>query len=241
MIRANKLKGFILIISTLAIAAASFFLPQLILSIQDNQIFGRSQMVEVEEIGLSLVSNLSKLDKLRFAGESSASTIELETGRYMDSDDADLCFRYIISGLGYYTGAWDIAVEDQKGLLTLESHSVALNIDSSGSSMVVWTLDYSFDGGSVRVELDDETGLLLGGRCVFDNFTGELEEWGYDPYSMDITDFVYSLADMYYTNQELGYFDVFIADGNFGIITVTDGVYSYELRVRLVGSSIILN
>lgn len=240
MIRANKLKGFILIISTLAIAAASFFLPQLILSIQDNQIFGRSQMVEVEEIGLSLVSNLSKLDKLRFAGESSASTIELETGRYMDSDDADLCFRYIISGLGYYTGAWDIAVEDQKGLLTLESHSVALNIDSSGSSMVVWTLDYSFDGGSVRVELDDETGLLLGGRCVFDNMK-ELEEWGYDLYSMDITEFVYSLADVYYMNQDLGYFDVFFADGNFGIITVTDGVYSYELRVRLVGSSIILN
>ena len=240
MIRANKLKGFILIISTLAIAAASFFLPQLILSMQDNQLFGGAQMVEVEEIGLSLVSNLSKLDKLRFAGEYSASTIELETGRYMDSDDADLCFRYIISGMGYYTELWDIEVEDPNGLLTLESSSVALNIDSNGSSMVVWTLDYTFDGGTVEVDLDDETGLLLGGRCVFDN-TKELEEWGYDLYSMDITEFVYSLADVYYMNQDLGYFDVFFADENSGIITVTDGVYSYELRIRFVGSAIILN
>ncbi len=240
MIRANKLKGFILIISTLAIAAASFFLPQLILSMQDNQLFGGAQMVEVEEIGLSLVSNLSKLDKLRFAGEYSASTIELETGRYMDSDDADLCFRYIISGMGYYTELWDIEVEDPNGLLTLESSSVALNIDSNGSSMVVWTLDYTFDGGTVEVDLDDETGLLLGGRCVFDNMK-ELEEWGYDLYSMDITEFVYSLADVYYMNQDLGYFDVFFADENSGIITVTDGVYSYELRIRFVGSAIILN
>ena len=241
MIRANRLKGLILIISTLAIAAASFFLPQLILSIQDSRLFGGAQMVEVEEIGLSLVSNLSKLDKLRFAGEYSASTIELETGRYMDSDDADLCFRYIISGMGFFSGLWDIEAEDPEGLLTLESSSVALNIDSSGSSMVVWTLDYSFDGGRVQVELDDETGLLLGGRCVFDS-EDALEEWGYDPYySTDISGFVYSIADVYYMNQDLGYYDVFFADENSGIITVTDGVYSYELRVRFVGSAIILN
>ena len=58
---------------------------------------------------------------------------------------------------------------------------------------------------------------------------------------MDITEFVYSLADVYYMNQDLGYFDVLFADENSGIITVTDGVYSYELRIRFVGSAIILN
>ena len=127
MTHSNRIKNLILLISAASVVIISFFLPQLILTLQDKNYSRGYEQVQVDDIGLSLISDLSPIEKLSFAAQP-ASTVELETGRYLDADSADQIVLSFFEVIGLYSGLWDSTSIYYDGSFFLESSFVGLNM-----------------------------------------------------------------------------------------------------------------
>ena len=230
MTHSNRIKNLILLISAASVVIISFFLPQLILTLQDKNYSRGYEQVQVDDIGLSLISDLSPIEKLSFAAQP-ASTVELETGRYLDADSADQIVLSFFEVIGLYSGLWDSTSIYYDGSFFLESSFVGLNMDSQGRSMIIWELSYSFDYGSFQIRLDDETGLILGCSGTFsdDLWTayGTLQDTFFE-----LVFYAYADSYLYYTGN-LNYYEILSVDENTAYISLTDGSETYDIPVYM--------
>ncbi len=242
MTNSNRFKNIIFIISAAAVVTISFFLPQLILTLQDKNYYGGYEQMQVDDIGLSLISDLTPIEKLSFAAQP-VSTVELEAGRYLDIDSANQIVMSFLDDISLYSGLWDFTAVYCQDELIPESASVGLNMDSQGKSMIIWDLSYTFEYGSFQIRLDDETGLILGCSGTFsddlwlaygETYYGESEDFFLSPV-------LNAYASYLYYAGELSYYEMSSVDENTICISLTDGTEVYGVMFYTDGSFFEIN
>ncbi len=131
----------------------SLFLPGTVLALKDLSLSRSTESVAVDEVQLSLLTQLDNVGKLRLAGDSLAASIPLEAGRVLTGDEAVKCAIRAQQAMGIYLG-------DERS----SSVSPRLAISDGGESMVLWdvSLIWPDSGFTGRYLIDDETGALLG-------------------------------------------------------------------------------
>lgn len=131
----------------------SLFLPGTVLALRDLSLSRSTESVAVDEVQLSLLTQLDNVGKLRLAGDSLAASIPLEAGRVLTGDEAVKCAIRAQQAMGIYLG-------DERS----SSVSPRLTISDGGESMVLWdvSLIWPDSGFTGRYLIDDETGALLG-------------------------------------------------------------------------------
>lgn len=131
----------------------SLFLPGTVLALKDLSLSRSTESVAVDEVQLSLLTQLDNVGKLRLAGDSLAASIPLEAGRVLTGDEAVKCAIRAQQAMGIYLG-------DERS----SSVSPRLTISDGGESMVLWdvSLIWPDSGFTGRYLIDDETGALLG-------------------------------------------------------------------------------
>lgn len=133
-----------------ALLAVSFVLPGAVLALRDSAIESRAETVTMDEAELSLVYSLTAEEKLRLAGDSAAAIIPLEDGVVMDRQSVEHAAMRTANELGP-DADW-----------VCGEPAPRLAVGSDGRSLVLWETVLTSDAGTVRLRLDDETGVLLG-------------------------------------------------------------------------------
>ena len=137
------------------ICAAGFLLPGTVLSLRDAAVSKRVETVDVEEVELKLVSELSDAEKLKLVGTETAARVPLKSGRELDGETAAKNVSKYIAEMGNGSAGYDVS----------ETEPV-LYVGFDGSSIVVWEVALEDSYSKIRALVDDETGHLLGYRLA---------------------------------------------------------------------------
>ena len=232
-------KLWLLSTAVLLIAAGSFLRPPALFALQDRGIAKEASEVPMDEVDLSLISELAMVDKLALAADAAATTIELENGFGRDSDGVrdDLLEAFAYAGidageLGFYR------------LITRPY----LVMDGDNRSIVLWTIQMQGDLLRLTAKVDDETGKILAFELTIREDDPE-----YDSYSKSETEsdknavhprptigeeIFYRVASMYIIEYlELGWITMTMdgADTMLAHIPAGDGLY--PLPITLVSGS----
>ena len=240
MTKDGNRKTAVTVIVAVCVIVVSFFLPQLILALEDHRLMNGSQLEPVNDVGLNLVTGLTPLEKLSIANNITAS-IDIEQGRILDGDSADSTARTFLEEMGEASGLW---VPEDIDELSLVDVSPSLNMDDNGNTMIIWTAAYSMGYLRIQVQVDDETGLIL-------NITGAIGQM--------IADANQQALESYYTSDLIvsllsDYISYYLYDtyriSNYGVSTygpfsgslfLTDGLGEYDLDIYYDGTKFIMN
>lgn len=148
-----KHKTVIISLITVLLCAVSYFLPGAVLAVRDRALVSSSQVEYVDEVQLSLLSDLSTPQKLAVAGDPAATSIRLSSGRNLTEEEA----RETADGIAVELCLLDKEPEDFTVTLTPE-----LRVASDDSALLTWTAAYSSDTMDAAIVFDDELGQCLG-------------------------------------------------------------------------------
>lgn len=162
----NK-RVIIAVVLTALTAAACFFLPAIALRIQDLRLSGSVGTASMDEADLSLFSNLTTVQKMLLIS-SQASRVTLDTGRFMDTEQAAEAASSALLSIGI--------IADELTSSQPECRA-SLLVGEDDSSIVLWTVRFSEQTFDITLILDDETGMILGFRFygIVPFFSSEIE------------------------------------------------------------------
>jgi len=154
----KKSKIIIIFIVTFLVLAVSFVFPSIFFKWQDSKLYNAADLADVNELSLSLSSEMSLLEKAELVCNYDSS-VELDTGRFMNSEQA--------------IASADAEIESLAKSLYIDISEVKRNVVScyptlnSGSnheknnSVILWHITYDLDTASLYLGTDDETGKIL--------------------------------------------------------------------------------
>ena len=148
----RKTKVWLLSLAVLLIAAGSFLLPPVLFALQDRADAREADQVPMDEVDLSLISELTLVDKLTLAGDPSVSAIELSSGFGRDIDGVrdGLFETFALAGI-------DPADLDP---FTFTARPI-LVINDREQSMILWAVQIQGPLLRLNAKMDDETGKVL--------------------------------------------------------------------------------
>lgn len=201
----KKLRSYILIASAFIIAVLGLMLPSVILHIQDIRLEKTVDVFEIDEVDLTLLSNLSTVQKLVLTS-SSTQTISLDTGRFMNEEEAVNASNEVLTLFG-------MSSTDIDGI-TPEC-SVCLKSDNDGQSIVLWDITYTSDDFTLTISLDDETGLMLALEIHRSPADTDSSIYTDSYYGTAVSDVLYNCTEIYFLKYlGLDYIDPPVIDGN---------------------------
>ncbi len=189
----KRVKTISIIALTALVVVSGYFMPQVVLILQDKHLQETPELVLMEEVDLNLFPELTLLEKLELVSETTGSSgvgnvLTLESGKYMNEEKvartAILEFSALLESMCGYSliGTW---------IWDLEPDLTAKLLSFDDNSLFVWQVDYlSAPDLCLSIILDDETGTILGltasGSMVAD-YVAELTGYYYDSHA-DLTD-----------------------------------------------------
>lgn len=209
----KRLRTYILIIAAVIIAAAGFMLPSVILGIQDSRLHSAVETFEIDEVDLSLFSNLSVSEKLVLTSSGGGQEVSLETGRFMDKDGA-------VAAAVDFLDMFGVDVGD-----TVPECTVFLKIGENGQTIVLWKVKYATEDYELSLSIDDETGLVLAVELV--GSYGGYTDGDYYSYAPSI---LYEFSELYfYKYLEPDIVVVYFEDDNTMVCRINAGGEEYAV------------
>lgn len=148
-------KAIIVYLLAILLCVASFFLPGIVLSIRDRALSSSNETVPVEEVQLSLLSELSTAQQLALVGDSGATVVHVSSGHNFDEESARSHANTLARGMSLL----DKGVSEFEVTLTPQ-----LIVAADNSALLTWTARYTSDSRDVTLIFSDESGLCLGFR-----------------------------------------------------------------------------
>jgi len=141
------------------VLVGSFFLPNAVAEVTDMRRFDNLILIDTQSIRFDSAPELSLLDRLLIAANTSTESLPLKTGNVMDGDAAAEC---VLRELERFSrlSPWDVdysgyAVEESTASLMIDTMIPTLN-------MVVWDLTLTdTSDNTIMVTVDDEMGIIL--------------------------------------------------------------------------------
>ncbi len=153
-----KRRSILIIAFLVLLLAVSFFTPSLILGLRDRRLYAEAEAVSVDPVQLSLISDLSPLERLQTAASGSSTSIVLTGGRVFTTETARVAADSVVREL-------ELVVSDPEDYdVTIAPE---LRLTSDGGAIVLWNVGYYSDSLDVELVLDDEYGWCLGYRRTF--------------------------------------------------------------------------
>jgi len=169
-----KIRHYLVFGAAALVLAASFFLPNAVAGVTDMRRFDNLIITDTQSISLDATPELSLIDRLALAGNTSTESLPLKTGNAMDNDAAVECVYRELERFSRLS-PWKVDF----GTFVAEEGAASLMIDTMipALNMVVWdfTLTDPSDN-ALMVTIDDEMGVIL--RLVFRWRIGNLGQAG---------------------------------------------------------------
>lgn len=143
-------RSVIIFILSAVLLISSLLMPSVVMAVRDASLSRSRETVSMDEVELSLFSQLTDMEKLELAGDNSVTVIPLETGRSLTRAEAIKHLDKSLADLGF----------DNVGERTF-SAEVQLRVSGDGSSIVVWRISESWPEMDARALIDDDSGALL--------------------------------------------------------------------------------
>lgn len=152
-------KTVITCVVTAAVCVLALLLPDLVLALHDRAVAARTESLEVDEVALDILSDLTVLQRLYLAGDPSATVIPLSSGKRMDAREAVELARKKVSM--YFD-------EDLPAKATPQ-----LRMGINGEGIILWDVEMTGEDWTLNVLMDDEYGDILGAAFVVKNVSIE--------------------------------------------------------------------
>lgn len=133
------------------LCAVSFFLPGIVLGARDDALERSGETVAVDEVQLSLLSDLTAAQRLALVGDSTATTVYLSSGRDLTEEDARTVADAIVR---------DMVLLDKSASSFDVTLTPELRVASDDSALLTWTAVYSSDSRDVTVVFDEDARCL---------------------------------------------------------------------------------
>lgn len=212
----KKIKTALIFLLTFMIVAASFVFPSLLFRAQDSGLESQIEETEINEVSLSLVSDISMVQKLLLVNYYDSS-VNLDTGRFMDSEKAtETAIKEIhsfVDVLGSadsgYNGLYiDFPLESS--LLHCYPMLNSKTTSDTNFSAIIWYLAFQYDSDeescTLSVALDDESGKVLHFYLYLNDETGTSEYDGMESDASYDTKADYVSPEEYTDNIDFEYF-----------------------------------
>ena len=193
-----KLKHYLLLGAAVLVLTGSFFLPDAVAGVTDMRRFDNLIILDTQSIIFDPAPELSLLDRLLIAANTSTESLPLKTGNVMDGDAATECVFRELERFSRLS-PWDVdyssyVVEESSASLMIDTMIPTLN-------MVVWDLTLTdTSDNTILVTVDDEMGVIL--RLVVRwrsgniNMTGSVPSGASAPSDAELYNVALILAEM---------------------------------------------
>lgn len=154
----TKLKYTLAIFFVLIMVALSIALPSGIFAIQDKNIIGKINLEQQDIKSDSHQQPLSIMDKLKFLGNSSLSSLSLDQGKYFNKKTilpAALNEIKVLKKSGIFPQI-DDNINFEDGIAKLY-----ISKDQPSKSLILWNITFYNKNATGTLFLDDETGKIL--------------------------------------------------------------------------------
>ncbi len=148
-------KAVIVYALAILLCVASFFLPGIVLGIRDRALANSDETVPVDEVQLSLLSELSTAQQLALVGDPGATVVHVSAGRHLTVEEA----RDHADSIARSMSLLDKGVSEFEVALTPQ-----LLVAADNSALLTWTAQYTSDSRDVTIIFADETGNCLAFR-----------------------------------------------------------------------------
>ena len=217
----KKSKYALLLVGMTLVLAVGYFLPELFSQIEDNRQLSEPTMASLKTTILADKSEISIEDKLRITSVMNLG-IALQNGRYLDKKGAFYQAEFEIISL---SDTLDIFEGKEYELVEASPYYVIDQFDFE-KRIIVWQVEMQNEYQTLRVLVDDESGVILGLSCKHNMVAGNENEIATQyEYNQAVEMSVTSVKK--YTETFEKYWDVSIVnlglqeEGNYRI-TVTD-------------------
>ena len=143
-------RSVIIFILSAVLLLSSLLMPSVVMAVRDASLSRSRETVSMDEVELSLFSQLTDMEKLELAGDNSVTVIPLEAGRSMTRAEAIEHLDKSLTDLGF----------DNVGERTFSARA-QLRVSGDGTSIVVWRISESWPEMDARALIDDDSGALL--------------------------------------------------------------------------------